>query len=73
MQARALRTILSDGVWTLQRAEKHKHISQMGSAFCVMRAVRGLSTWWECPALNKVTDLGLLHLKQRRKAEDSKP
>eukprot|EP00972_Heterocapsa_arctica_P052397 7710271-Heterocapsa_arctica.AAC.1 len=56
MQAGALHTIITDGVWYPQRAVKRSNNADGKCVLCKKNA--GLQhIWWECPAMNSVSNL----------------
>eukprot|EP00972_Heterocapsa_arctica_P110933 16335363-Heterocapsa_arctica.AAC.1 len=72
MDAGALHTILADGAWTLERAEKRRKNADgacvtLGAPKAGVEHIR-----WECPALNGLIKFGLLKLKQRKTKERNK-
>eukprot|EP00972_Heterocapsa_arctica_P090210 13307979-Heterocapsa_arctica.AAC.1 len=73
MTSGALHSILTDGDWTPQRA--HNVQTNINGECLLVGAnnARVTRRWWECPVLNKATDLGLQHLNRRRLKEDNKP
>eukprot|EP00972_Heterocapsa_arctica_P023369 3443270-Heterocapsa_arctica.AAC.1 len=73
MDAGALHTILADGVWTPERAEKRRANADGRCVVCDAPNTSVEHIWWECPTLNGVTKFGLQKLKQRRTKEENKP
>eukprot|EP00972_Heterocapsa_arctica_P006529 955401-Heterocapsa_arctica.AAC.1 len=66
MKAGALHTIIADGVWTPQRANKRQNNSNGKCLLCGADSVGVNHIWWECPALNKYSNLGFLNLNKGR-------
>eukprot|EP00972_Heterocapsa_arctica_P099986 14744727-Heterocapsa_arctica.AAC.1 len=73
MKARALHTIIADGVWTPQRAYKRQTNSNGKCLLCGADNAGVNHIWWECPALNKHSNLGYLNLNKRIQTENNKP
>eukprot|EP00972_Heterocapsa_arctica_P017032 2516255-Heterocapsa_arctica.AAC.1 len=59
MTAGALHSIITDGAWTPQRAEKCTHNVDGRCLLCGGINAGVDHIWWECPALNSIADLGL--------------
>eukprot|EP00972_Heterocapsa_arctica_P109083 16063001-Heterocapsa_arctica.AAC.1 len=64
MKAGALHTIIADGVWTPQRAHKIQNTSNVECLLCESNDAGVNHIWWECPALNRHSDLGYLNLHE---------
>jgi hypothetical protein len=73
MKAGALHTIMSDGVWTPQRAYKRTKTSNGHCLLCGERNAGVNHLWWNCPCLNSVTDFNYTSLMNNRKRLDNKP
>ena len=73
MKAGALHTIMSDGVWTPQRAYKRTKTSNGHCLLCGERNAGVNHLWWNCPCLNSVTDFNYTSLMNNSKILDNKP
>eukprot|EP00972_Heterocapsa_arctica_P082362 12136599-Heterocapsa_arctica.AAC.1 len=73
MKAGALRAIIADGVWTPQRAFNINENSNGQCLLCESTHGGAHHIWWDCPALNRKSELGFLHLHDRRTNETNKP
>eukprot|EP00972_Heterocapsa_arctica_P104936 15465606-Heterocapsa_arctica.AAC.1 len=59
MDAGPLRTILAGGAWTPERAEKRNKNADGRCVLCKAPNAGVEHKWWECPALNIVSNFGL--------------
>eukprot|EP00972_Heterocapsa_arctica_P086272 12717144-Heterocapsa_arctica.AAC.1 len=73
MNAGALHTIIADGVWTPQRAHKLSNNSNGKCLLCGADTAGVNHIWWDCPALNKYSDLVSLNLNKQRETNNNKP
>eukprot|EP00972_Heterocapsa_arctica_P094325 13910439-Heterocapsa_arctica.AAC.1 len=71
MRAGALHTILADGVWTPQRAHNIQKNCNGKCLLCGDKDAGVNHLWWDCPSLNKYSDLGYLNLKEIRRKENN--
>eukprot|EP00972_Heterocapsa_arctica_P010510 1543339-Heterocapsa_arctica.AAC.2 len=58
MKAGPLHTIIADGVWMPQRAYKKQKQLNGTCLLCGADNAGVNHIWWECPTLNKYSDLG---------------
>eukprot|EP00972_Heterocapsa_arctica_P039478 5813171-Heterocapsa_arctica.AAC.1 len=74
MNAGALHTILTDGVWYPERANKRGKNEDGMCLICKCGQKGGLQhIWWECEACNSVTNYNWLQLKDIKKQMNSEP
>eukprot|EP00972_Heterocapsa_arctica_P096111 14178713-Heterocapsa_arctica.AAC.1 len=73
MKAGALHTIIADGAWTPQRAYKTSNNDNGNCVLCEYENAGVNNVWWECPVLNRHSDLGYVNLNNKRHTENNKP
>eukprot|EP00972_Heterocapsa_arctica_P076804 11328601-Heterocapsa_arctica.AAC.1 len=73
MQTGALHTIITDGVWYPQRAVRRARNVDGRCVLCEKENAGLQHIWWDCPAMNSVSNLGRLHLKAIRTTMGSEP
>eukprot|EP00972_Heterocapsa_arctica_P028915 4254291-Heterocapsa_arctica.AAC.1 len=73
MQEGALHTIITDGVWYPQRAVKRATNADGKRVLCKQYNAGLQHIWWECPAMNSVSNLGWLHLEIIRANMNAQP
>eukprot|EP00972_Heterocapsa_arctica_P079940 11780888-Heterocapsa_arctica.AAC.1 len=74
MNAGALRTIITDGVWYPERANQICKNEDGLCLLCKCGNKGGLQhNWWECEACNSVTTYNWLQLQEIKKHMNSEP
>eukprot|EP00972_Heterocapsa_arctica_P057674 8507469-Heterocapsa_arctica.AAC.1 len=74
MNAGALHTIITDGAWYPERANKRGKNDDGLCLICKCGKKGGLQhIWWECEACNSVTTYNWLQLQDIKKQMNSEP
>eukprot|EP00972_Heterocapsa_arctica_P044252 6533222-Heterocapsa_arctica.AAC.1 len=73
MNAGALNTIITDGVWYPQRANKRSNNKDGKCLLCTCDKAGLQHIWWECEACNSYSNLNWLQLKAIRNTMNAEP